>query len=85
MQVVHRDLKPENILLDQQGHLKLIDFGSAKEMDKERSLEQPPEIACSPLQHSQRSTSMVGTAEYLPPEVCCHTEIRTFSRDVTPV
>jgi serine/threonine protein kinase len=28
---IHRDLKPENILIDQLGHVRLADFGSAKE------------------------------------------------------
>ncbi|KAF3480104.1 serine/threonine-protein kinase PRKX [Arthroderma uncinatum] len=29
--ISYRDLKPENILLDQDGHLKLVDFGFAKQ------------------------------------------------------
>jgi len=54
MQVVYRDLKPENILLDQDGHIKLADFGLAKE-GVENS--------------TTGAFSLCGTPEYLAPEI----------------
>lgn len=32
--IVHRDLKLENILVDQEGYLKIIDYGLAKMLDE---------------------------------------------------
>ncbi|KAF2860417.1 serine/threonine-protein kinase YPK2/YKR2 [Piedraia hortae CBS 480.64] len=33
--IAYRDLKPENILIDAEGHLKLVDFGFAKRINRE--------------------------------------------------
>jgi 3-phosphoinositide dependent protein kinase-1 len=52
--IVHRDLKPENLLLDENMHLKLTDFGTAKMIGTELRA---------------RSESFVGTAEYISPEL----------------
>ena len=35
--IAYRDLKPENILIDQDGHLKLVDFGFAKQIGNSKA------------------------------------------------
>lgn len=31
--IIYRDLKPENLLIDHQGHIRLTDFGFAKQIE----------------------------------------------------
>jgi serine/threonine protein kinase len=54
-EVVHRDLKPENIMIDDQGRIKLIDFGIAASAGARR------------LTFANFSKTM-GTPDYISPE-----------------
>ena len=52
--IIHRDIKPSNILINPQGQPKLVDFGIAKKVDKEKG--------------STKTTELAGTAYFIAPE-----------------
>lgn len=69
--VIHRDLKPENLLVDDQMHIKITDFGTAKLLPDPRNPQGSlSKFDASPdSEDSLRAKSFVGTAEYVSPEL----------------
>jgi 3-phosphoinositide dependent protein kinase-1 len=69
--VIHRDLKPENALMDDQMHIKITDFGTAKLLPDPRKPKDQTTYDPSGEndEESTRAKSFVGTAEYVSPEL----------------
>ena len=65
--VVHRDIKPSNIMIDEREQVKVLDFGLAKQLNKDHILSSEPE-AQTLLSTETRSGVVLGTPAYLSPE-----------------
>jgi serine/threonine protein kinase/tetratricopeptide (TPR) repeat protein len=65
--IIHRDIKPENVMIRRSGHVKVLDFGLAKLIEKSATEDTDTEAVTRAL--VQTDAGMVlGTSQYMSPE-----------------
>src|SRR2546421_1716867 len=65
--IIHRDIKPENVMIRRNGHVKVLDFGLAKLMERQEPEQADTEAVTRAL--VQTDAGMVlGTSQYMSPE-----------------
>ena len=65
--IIHRDIKPGNIVVGENGLVKVLDFGLAKQMERPAPSEADPTVGHSATQEG----IVLGTPSYMSPEQAC--------------
>lgn len=61
--ITHRDLKPANVMLNEEGRLKVLDFGLAKLLQEATDVKDAPTVG-----HVTGDGQVLGTVSYMSPE-----------------